>query len=315
MSYNWLKRLVIGSATTEMILSGYLFLMALGRKKLWGVPTPNFMRKSNKDWENFEKKSNDGRKWIQLQKTTKLITYSYDGLRLSGMMLWAEEQTAKTIIAVHGYRKGSMDFFAASAKFYHALGYNILFVDNRAHGDSEGKWIGFGWKDRLDICSWCKYLVERTQGKAEIALLGISMGAAAVMMASGENLPGEVKCIIEDCGFNSVWDQFMEVFSKKVILPKRLTLAIASFINCRVQGFYFSEACAVKQLQRNRLPVLFIHGDADDFVPVQVVHKLYSATSAPAQLLIVKGAGHVLSYIKDTQAYENAVREFLGKYL
>lgn len=315
MKAEWLKWIVPAAVLIEAVSSGYLFLMAFGRKKLWGVPTPEFLRSSNDDWKEYEEKCLAGKDWIGKQKTERMETVSKDGLKLSGRMLRAEKQTEKTIIAVHGYRKGSMDFFAASAKFYHDLGYNILFVDDRAHGSSEGKWIGFGWKDRLDICSWCEYLVEETNGKAEIALLGISMGAAAVMMASGERLPEQVKCIIEDCGFDSVWDQFMGVFPKKFLLPKNLTLFIASLINRIVQGYHFKEACAAKQLQKNKLPILFIHGDADDFVPVQVAYRLHEAAVHPSELLIVKGAGHALSYTKDTEAYENAVREFLERNL
>lgn len=132
------------------------------------------------------------------------------------------------VIAVHGYRGNAIRDFAGSARFYHDMGYNLLMIHDRAHGDSEGKWIGFGWKDKEDIRRWCEYLVDRAQGNTQIALLGVSMGGAAVMMASGDDLPSQVKCIIEDCGYSSVWDQLWHAYPRNCRFPKRLTMYLAS---------------------------------------------------------------------------------------
>lgn len=315
MRFHWLKWLFGAGVAMEVFSSIYFFYMAFSRKRLPGVPKPDFLSHGNDDWREYQERSREGEEWLRSQQTEELSILSCDGLRLFGTLLRAPKETGKTILAVHGYRGSAMRFFAISARFYHEMGYNILFVDDRAHGRSEGDFIGFGWKDRLDIGSWCEYLVKFLGEDVRIALLGISMGGAAVMMAAGEELPEQVRCIMEDCGFLTVWNQFVDVFPKKVLLPKNLTVGLASLYSRCVQGYGFREASAFRQLSKNKRPVLFIHGDADDFVPVQSVYDAYRATAGPARMLVVEQAGHALSYLKDTEGYERAVREFLDSYL
>lgn len=291
-------------------LSVYLFFMVFGRKKMPGIPRPRILTQKDAVWECFQKKSMEGEKWLAMQETEFMEIRADDGIRLRADMVWAAEKTGRTIIAVHGYRGTPALFFSGSVKFYHDLGYNVLLVHNRAHGKSEGKYIGFGWTDRLDLCRWCNYLVKYMHENTEIALLGVSMGGAAVMMASGEKLPEQVKCMIADCGYHSLWDQLAYNFPK--MFPKTVIMHAVSLL-CRViQGFTFREASALKQLRKNVLPILFIHGDADEFVPVSNAYDAYEAASGDAELLIINGAGHAMCYYTDTDRYEKAVSEFLA---
>lgn len=314
MKYKVLSML-LGVIAAEMVISSYLYFMVFGRKRLPGIPKPEFLKEPNKELKEFRERNQEGEKWVCTKKTEKIKITAHDGVHLAGTMIWNEVETEKVIIAVHGYRGAPMDFFGASIQFYYNLGYHILLVNNRGHGESGGSYIGFGWKDRLDICCWCDYLVKKFRGKVQIVLLGVSMGGAAVMMASGEKLPEQVCCIIEDCGFVSVWNQLKSCFPKRIPIPKHLTLHLASAFCWFIQGYRFKEADAVKQLRKNRRPILFIHGEADDFVPVCSVYEARAATMGKAQLLTVKGAGHVLSYLVETETYEETIKEFLEKYM
>ncbi len=146
--------------------------------------------------------------WLDQQKTEKVSILSFDGLKLKGIFLPAEQKTDKIILAVHGFRVNAMKDFAGLVYFYHQQGYHVLLVDDRAHGASEGKYIGFGCLDREDCYRWIHYLDQRFQGKCSIFLHGISMGAATVLMTSSMNLPRSVKGIIADCPYTSIWEEF-----------------------------------------------------------------------------------------------------------
>lgn len=309
-----LKTVALIGGTAQLFASAYLFLYAFYREKIRFFDS-NTEETMSEDWKIFIQKSKEGEEWMKTKKMETITILSEEGLRLTATMLWAEKNTGKTVVAVHGYRGNGIRDFAGSARFYHELGYNLLIVHNRAHGDSEGKWIGFGWKDKNDIQRWCEYLVDRLKGNAQIVLLGISMGAATVMMASGEKLPPQVKGIIEDCGYTSVWEQFSHAYPKSCKFPKHLTMSLASGMNKLINGFTFREGSCIRQLRKNKRPVLFIHGSVDDFVPTKMVYDLFSATKGEKRLLVVQGAGHALSVVKEPEKYYGAIKNFLDEFL
>ncbi|VTS40976.1 alpha/beta hydrolase [Streptococcus porcinus] len=224
----------------------------------------------------------------------------------------AEKPSQKTAIVVHGFlnSKAGMKPYAM---LFHDLGYNVLIPDNEAHGESEGNIIGYGWNDRQNLIAWTKQLVK-ADPKSQITYFGLSMGAATVMMASGEKLPEQVVNIIEDCGYNSVWDELKFQAKKMYNLPAFPLLYEVSAISKIRAGFTYGEASAQEQLKKNHLPVLFIHGDKDDFVPTNMVYNNYKATSGPKEIYIAKGAKHARAYETDKKQYEKEITNFLKKY-
>ncbi len=305
---------IAAGCAAELFMSAYLFLYAFYREKIYLLGRKK-KDEASEDWNTFLRKSKEGEEWMKTKKTESISILSEEGLRLTATMLWAPKQTGKTVIAVHGYRGNGVRDFAGSAAFYHEMGFNFLMIDNRAHGKSEGKWIGFGWKEKNDIQRWCEYVSDRFQNEAQIALVGVSMGAAAVMMAAGEALPSQVKCIVEDCGYSSVWDQFFYLYSNYSKFPKYLTLCMTSGMNKLINGFTFKEGSSIHQLKKNKRPVLFIHGGADDFVPTKMVYDVFSATKGEKRLLIVEGAGHALSVVKDPEKYYGSIKKFLCDFI
>lgn len=252
--------------------------------------------------------------WLEKQNFEDLEILSHDGLKLKAKFLKSYQDTNKVLIAVHGYRSYNLREYAYYIKFYHDLGFNILLPDNRAHGESEGTYIGFGWLDRLDCIQWIYTMKNKFNQDLQIVLHGISMGGATVLMASGEVLPQDVKCIISDCGFTSLLEQF-EYQLKDSKIPSSLLLPTATLLSKKRIGYSFKEASTLEQVKKSKTPTLFIHGDQDTFVPTYMVYDLYNACSAEKDLLIVEGAKHAQSYIVDKDLCEKTIIEFMNKYV
>lgn len=238
---------------------------------------------------------------------------SADGLKLSAIYLPATD-SHKTAIVAHGYM-GDAETMANYAKMFHDLGYNVLVPDARGHGKSEGDYIGFGWHERKDYVKWIDQVLETNGQSEEIVLYGISMGAATVMMTSGESLPTNVKAIIEDCGYSSVNEELAYQLNELFGLPPFPLIQVTSLMTKIRAGYFFGEADVIKQLEKNKLPMLFIHGDADTFVPYEMLDKVYQATKGPKEKYVVPGAEHAKAYSVDPENYQKTVSNFLEKYV
>ncbi len=237
---------------------------------------------------------------------------SEDGLNLHGYELKHLDSDIWTII-VHGYDGQGIDMGDYAQSFYNK-GYNVLVVDLRGAGLSDGEYIGMGWHDRLDIVSWIDYLVEKDE-KCQIILFGVSMGASTVMMATGEKLPQNVKLAIEDCGYSSVWSEFEYQLKKIFNLDSFPFLNVASITTKIRAGYFLEDASSLKQLQKSNTPTLFIHGDKDEFVPTYMVNENYEIATCEKELLVVEGAEHARSSKVAPDLYWNTIDEFIRKYI
>lgn len=253
--------------------------------------------------------------WLNNQLFEDYEIKSIDGLYLKAKFLRASKPSNKLLIAVHGYKSYNLREYGDYLEFYHNQGYNVLLPNNRAHGDSEGKYIGFGWQDRLDIKEWIKKGKSLLGNDIQIVLQGISMGSSTVLMLSGEeDLDKNVKCIIADCGYTSANEEF-KYNLKKEKMPYHLILSSANLVSKKRAGYKFEDASALNQVKKSITPTLFIHGDQDTFVPTYMAYKLYDQCNAPKDLLIVEGAKHAESYQTNKELYENKTKEFLEKYI
>lgn len=236
---------------------------------------------------------------------------SYDGLKLHGYMV--KHSSDVWVIALHGYDDSGRSMAPLIGGFY-ARGYNLLLPDMRGQGKSEGSYIGMGWHDRLDVLSWIDWLNEEYENP-EIIIYGASMGGATAMMVSGENLPSNVRCIIEDCGYASVRDE-VEYEGKTLFhMPYYPFIWAADIVTKICAGYSFEEASALEQVKKSETPILFIHGEDDTFVPVENVYRVYEAAACEKQLLVVPGAQHASSMLKDYRLYWKTVYNFIDKYI
>ncbi|MCU9612665.1 alpha/beta hydrolase [Caldibacillus lycopersici] len=223
------------------------------------------------------------------------------------------KENSKWAIVVHGYTSNASKMTRYVRNFYEQ-GYNVLAPDLRGHGNSEGDYIGMGWPDRLDMLAWIDEIVEKDPD-AEIVLFGVSMGAATVMMASGEELPVNVKVIVEDCGYSSVSDVFIYQLDDLFGLPEFPVIQAANTITNWRAGYDLYEASSVEQVKKSRTPMLFIHGDADTFVPYEMLDEVYNAANVDKQKLVIPGAGHGEAEKVDPQTYWSTIWGFVGKYI
>lgn len=262
-------------------------------------------------WAPYTAEILNAQEWLRAHTAEKIHLFTADSLKITGLFVPAAGTPKGTLIVMHGYRSLSDIDFAPQVEFLRDLGYQLIVPMQRSHDESEGKYITFGVKERLDCKLWACYAAERFGKALPIALCGISMGASTVLMASQLSLPGNVKAIIADCGFTSPAAIISHVARTQFHLPKFPILYTTNLIAKAVAKFGFWDASAAQAMRVNRRPVLFIHGGADHFVPKEMTMENYEACKAEKELLIVNGAGHAQSYFIDTAGYQKAVREFL----
>ncbi|MCI3922573.1 alpha/beta hydrolase [Paenibacillus sp. TRM 82003] len=234
-------------------------------------------------------------------------------LRLHANLYRNEEAGSRWAVVVHGY-SGYAAQMTRWIRNFHDEGYHVLAPDLRGHGESEGDYIGMGWHDRLDLVAWVEEIVAMDP-KAEIALFGVSMGGATVMMAAGEPLPPNVKVIVEDCGYTSVSDVFIYQLDDLFGLPEFPVMHAANTVTQLRAGYDLYEASAVKQVAKSIVPMLFIHGDQDTFVPFEMLDEVYDAAAVEKEKLIVPGAGHGEAQEVDPELYWGTVWSFVGRYM
>lgn len=291
-----------------VVLAGYLLLVRITFRKALG--RKNLSKRLDSKSKLINQYDID-LCWWDKYKFTELTIASEDGLKLKGHFY--QSGVDKTALLIHGYGSDYREM-QKYAKMFISMGYNVLVVENRAHGKSEGSMIGMGWFDKEDVLAWINVLVEKDP-KCKIVLFGVSMGGTAVCMTAGLNLPSNVVCGISDCAFANVYDQIQYVFMKKESKLKKHILSTFYKYMKRVYYFDMKNADAMISLQTCKIPMMFIHGKDDDYVPVENAMKL--AGKIPdfrKSVYLVDGAGHALSYVVNPMRYEFKVREFLKKY-
>lgn len=241
--------------------------------------------------------------------------YAPDGVKMHAYYVKAAQPTTKTAVIVHGYTDNAIRMMMIGYLYNRDLGYNILLPDLRYTGLSEGEAIQMGWLDRKDVIQWMEVANKLYGDSTQMVVHGISMGAATTMMVSGEKLPNYVKCFVADCGYTSVWNQFSKELKEDFNLPAFPLMYTASLL-CKWQyGWSFKEASALKQVATCKLPMLFIHGDKDDYVPTYMVVELFEQKPEPKELWIVPGVDHANSYKYEQEKYTEKVKAFTGKYI
>lgn len=257
--------------------------------------------------------------WLDSLQTTGALRDTFiinrEGRQQHAMFASAAKPTDKTAVIVHGYTDNAIRMLMIGYLYNNDLNYNILLPDLQDNGLSEGPAIQMGWKDRLDVLNWMNIANDIFGKHTQMVVHGISMGAATTMMVSGEAQQPFVKCFVEDCGYTSVWDEFSFQLKDMFGLPEFPLMYTTSWLCNAKYGWNFQEASSLEQVKKCSLPMFFIHGDADTYVPTRMVYPLYEAKSEPKELWIVPGATHAMSYKDYPQEYTERVKKFVGKYI
>lgn len=299
-------------AAGTAIETAYFYQRTMKRNN---VKVERTMKMSGTDWNQYAPMLASRKEYLHAQPSRDIFIKSKDGLMLHGTYFpgtrASEGQENKIAICFHGYTsEGTKDYIALS-DYYLKHGYSMLLPDARAHGKSEGTYIGFGCLDREDAMQWIDWAIQECGSGVRILLHGTSMGGATVLMASGLELPEQVKGIVSDCAFTSPKDVFTHVLHSMYHLPAFPVIPLSDVINRKRAGYGMDECNAAREVKKAKVPILFIHGDADTFVPCSMCDEIYENCASPKKKLIVEGAAHAESYYKDTEAYEAALDDFI----
>ena len=247
-------------------------------------------------------------------KNREVSIQSHDGLQLGGHAFLQDEPTNRWGIACHGYQSGEGETLLIGRHFYEQ-GFNVLTISLRAHGKSEGDYIGMGYLDKEDLVSWTKALIEKYPD-SEIIYHGTSMGGATVLMASVLELPDQVKAIVSDCAFTGIWDVFASELKLRFNLPPFPILHMARIMGKLKAGYDIKDGNVIKFIRKSTLPILFIHTKEDDFVPVSMVHDLYAAkVQGEKEIYILEDGGHAEAKYAEPVAYYERVFQFVNQYV
>lgn len=296
---------IIFSVIAYFVTGDILYRLSVSRKAVVGNIIEKHLSKRfkkykiNRDW------------WIK-QNVEELELISEKD-KLIGYLIRCKKQSNKVAILIHGYYSSHSDL-NSQASFFLKNNFHIFAPDLRAHGKSTGKTIGMGAYDKTDTMLWINKIIEIFGENIKIILFGISMGGATVCLLSGETLPENVKCIVSDCAYDSLENQFKFVLKKKIRLPEFPLLKIANqYIKLKAK-YNLEDVRPVDSVAVSKLPILFIHGTEDELVPFEMVHNLYEAsTHENSEIYVVKNAGHALSFAKNSKKYESTVINFVNK--
>lgn len=245
---------------------------------------------------SLKKSRLEDRRWVLMQGLSYYTITSSDALKLNGYLLKADVPTDKYVFCIHGYRATGIAEFDSIARFYHNLGLNVFMIDQRSCGDSEGTYITYGAKEQEDCMLWLKFMLATFGKDIKIILHGVSLGSATVMMMCGNKLPDNVKFAICDCGYATAKSQLTHNFCQYKV-PADLAYNLFRH-TCKVQeGYDPSDVNPVTAMENCQVPVIFAHGEDDDFVPYQMVYAVYDAcASDKKKLIIVPGATHAKAF-------------------
>ena len=288
--------------------------------KRGNAKTERTTKMSGTDWEQYFPLMEKRKEFVLAQAHKDVYIKSFDGLRLHATYFAGVGQeevpgTGKAVICFHGYTGEGLSNYIAMTDYFLKQGYAVLLPDARAHGGSEGEYIGFGCLDRKDALGWIHWLIQECGEDISILLHGTSMGGATVLMTSGLELPDNVKGIVSDCGFTSPKEVFTHVLNHMYHLPAFPAIQGADVLNRKLAGYGMDECNAKYEVRKATVPILFIHGSADTFVPCSMCNEIYDNCASPKRKLIVEGAAHAESYYKDMAAYEKALSEFASEVL
>ena len=310
VAFKILAGITVAGVVGEYAIAKYFFNRTMIRTNAKREET---QKKSGTEWDKYIPHIRACKAELAEKPHEDMYIMSNDGLKLHATYFPCEG-SKKVVICFHGYTSEGLNDYSTLAIFYLNKGYNLLIVDERAHGRSEGKYIGFGCLDRHDAKLWIEEMIKRLGEDCKILLHGDSMGGATVLMTAGLLLPSQVKAIVSDCAFTSAWEVFQSVLKNSYHLPAFPILHTANEMVKKKAGYGLKDCNAKEEVAKTKLPILFLHGKADTFVPCSMAQELYHACTGPKKLVLIEGAGHVESCYRDATVFEGAIEEFIFPY-
>lgn len=313
MKFLYILLLIALLATILTLLTSYIcFRMAFYVPKKKPKNTEEFDLPKGKLYEPYHEQMKTWMKEVRSFPHQQFTITSFDGLKLCGKY-YEHTPDAPIELMFHGYRGNAERDLSGAVQRCFSLGRSVLIVDQRTSGNSEGNIISFGINESRDCLAWVNFLVEHFGKDVRIILTGISMGASTVMMASAMDLPSNVISALADCGYTSAKDIIKKVI-REMRLPADLLYPFVK-LGAKLYGhFDLEETSPLEAMKNCRIPIIFIHGETDDFVPCDMSRANYEACVAPKRLFTVADAGHGMSYLLDNDGYFKALKDFSEEY-
>ena len=308
MLWLWIGIALLAVILITLAIAFYCYKRIFYSKERIPLKEDEFELPEGEIYEVFRKEMID---WVKMSRSMPhedVSVTSFDGLTLRGKY-YECQKGAPIELLFHGYRGNSERDLSGGIERCFALQRNALIIDQRASGRSDGNVITFGIKERLDCLKWIEFAIEKFGKDSKIILTGISMGAATVMMAAGEKLPKNVVCVLADCGYTSP-KEIIEKVIRDMKLPAGLVMPFVK-LGARVFGhFNLVETSPMEAVKRTNIPIIFIHGKSDDFIPWQMSQRLHDNCNSTKSFTTIPGAGHGLAYPVNKEAYLQALRDF-----
>ena len=300
------------AASAAHVMTSYLMDMALDRHKPKGIMNAEKTRSRIRGTDYQHQFLEDAEKASQTVRQSpgqRVEIRSRDGIRLVGHLRTCPHPR-RILLAMHGWRSSWDQDFGLIADFWRDQGCTVLYPDQRGQNESEGEYMGFGMLERFDCADWAKWIHDHVSATLPIYLVGVSMGASTVLMASALPLPSNVVGIAADCGYTSPQEIFRHITNNNLHLSYGFHSRDIEGQCRRKIRLGPGDISTVNALRYNIRPVMLIHGTEDSFVPVEMTYENYKAIRGPKQLLIVPGADHGMSYYVETEKYQKSIRAF-----
>ncbi len=303
-----------GAAAASYVLTKNFIKVALNREepKLYKVAKERISGMDSAVNDILKEAEEEGKRLENSGLETIEIT-AHDGAKLIGHWYY-KEGNKRTIIAMHGWRSSWARDFCMASEFWYENGCNVLYAEQRAQNNSGGEYMGFGMIERFDCLDWINWANEKLNYSLPIFLNGLSMGASTVLMAAGFELPENVKGITADCAFTSPKAIWRHVVKNNMNISYGIFAPSIDELCKKTINMKSDEYTTLKAMATNKVPVLFVHGSDDSFVPVEMTYENYKACIAPKRLLIVPGAEHGMSYAVDKDGYEKVAKQFWADF-
>ncbi len=299
-----------------ILIALVILFIALGQYAYLKILDKNavmkFRQENNID-KPLTKKQEELVEWIEKAGANLYINSSdKEHLKLHAKVM-INENSNKWVVLVHGYSSSYKNATEQCEVFY-KKGYNVLMPDLRGHGDSQGNYISMGIKDCIDLADWCNLIVTEHKD-ANIVLWGISMGASTVMNTIGlEKTPrNNIKCVIEDSGFTSAYEEVAYKLQKSKKIPKEPTLTLVNLYFTLKLGFGLNDFKPIEMIKNSKIPMIFIHGESDTYVPYYMLDLLYDSYQGTKERVSVKGATHGKARTILRDEYYSIIFDFIEK--
>ena len=281
------------------------------------IPSPEFSAKvTGCDMSHLEEATNRGIAKLEEYGCEKYHMLSDRGEKLTAYLMKPEKESNVYAFCAHGYRSDAKGEFCKIAHYYLNKGINVFMPDHVASGESEGLHCTFGYYEEPDCLKWLSYMKDTFGSDIKILLHGVSMGAATVMMMSGNKaLPENVKLTVSDCGYSTAVGEFSEKL-RDMKLPADLIIKGVNAVNKLHLGFDFYTLRPVDSVKKAKIPMLFIHGTGDTFIPHRMCQEVYDACGSEVkEILYIEGADHAQAFPTDAETYSKKLDEMIDKYV